>query len=126
MLFTIPLLFALAVPADSIPQYNIETLAGSDASGDNSYGTSVPLLQPEGVAIASNGDLYIADAADHRIRRMNSRGVIQTVAGTGRPGFSGDGGPATAAQLNRPYGIALDAAGQSLRRRSRQRARAPH
>jgi len=111
VLFTISLLLALAAPADSIPQYNIETIAGSDSAGDNSSGTAVPLLQPEGLAIAANGDLYIADAADHRIRKMNSRGTVQTIAGTGRPGFSGDGGPAKSAQLDRPYGLALDSAG---------------
>jgi uncharacterized protein (TIGR03437 family) len=109
---TIPLLFALAMAADSsAPQYTIETVAGSDASGDNSYGTSVPLLQPEGVAVDRDGNVYIADAADHRIRRMAASGTIQTIAGTGRPGFSGDSAPATLAQLNRPYGIALDQAG---------------
>jgi uncharacterized protein (TIGR03437 family) len=105
-------LFALGVAADTpAPQYAIQTVAGSDASGDRSFGTSVPLLQPEGVTVDRAGDVYIADAADHRIRRMSSGGIVETIAGTGRPGYSGDGAAATAAQLNRPYGLALDAAG---------------
>ncbi len=86
-------------------------MAGSDVSGDNSLGTSVLLLQPEGVAVDGAGNVYIADAADNRIRKMAATGVMQTIAGTGRPGFAGDGGQATSAQLNQPYGIALDQAG---------------
>jgi uncharacterized protein (TIGR03437 family) len=105
-------MLALAVAADSsAPQYTITTVAGSDASGDNSLATYVPLLQPEGVAIDGLGGVYLADAADNRVRRISSAGIIETVAGTGLPGFSGDGGAATAAQLNQPYGVALDAAG---------------
>jgi len=112
VLLTVPLLFALALAADSaVPQYTIATVAGSDASGDGSLGTWVPLLQPEGVAVDSAGNVYIADAADHRIRRMASYGTIEVIAGTGRPGFSGDGAAATSAQLNQPYGLALDQAG---------------
>ena len=71
----------------------------------------MPLLQPEGVAIDGLGGVYVADAADNRVRRISSAGIIETVAGTGLPGFSGDGGAATSAQLNQPYGVALDAAG---------------
>ena len=112
MLFTVPLLLALTVAADSsAPQYTIATVAGSDASGDNSLATYVPLLQPEGVAIDGLGGVYVADAADNRVRRISSAGIIETVAGTGHPGFSGDGGAAILAQLNQPYGVALDAAG---------------
>ena len=112
MLLTVPLLLALAVAADSSArQYTITTVAGSDASGDNSLATYVPLLQPEGVAIDGLGGVYLADAADNRVRRISSAGIIETVAGTGHPGFSGDGGAAILAQLNQPYGVALDAAG---------------
>ncbi len=111
MLLTATLLFTLAATANSSStQYDIETLAGSDAPGNNSIPTLVPLLQPEGVAI-SNGTIYIADAADNRIRKIVGNGTFQVVAGTGVPGFSGDGSPATSAQLNQPYGIALDQAG---------------
>jgi len=111
VLLTLPLLCALAFAADSsTPQFTIDTVAGSDAAGDNSLPTLVPLLQPEGVAV-SHGNVYFADALDNRIRVMGGNGTLQTVAGTGRPGFSGDGGPAKSAQLNRPYSIALDSAG---------------
>ena len=56
------------------------------------------------------GNLYIADAAHHRVRKVDAAGTIMTIAG-GRGGFSGDGGPATAAQLRNPYGVAVDGAG---------------
>src|SRR5207237_8235089 len=55
-----------------------------------------------------SGNIYIADPQDHRVRQVSLAGVIRTVAGTGQPGFSGDGGPAAAAQLNAPYGLAFD------------------
>ena len=112
MLFTIPLFFALALAADApTGQYMIATLAGSDNSGDGNAGTWVPLLQPEAVAFDGNGNLYIADAVDHRVRVMTTDGTVTTIAGTGRPGFSGDGGVAAVAQLNRPYGVAVDSVG---------------
>jgi len=106
------LLVTLFVAAD-VPaaQYTITTRAGSDTSGDGSAGMYVLLLQPQAVAFDGNGNLYIADAADHRVRVMNTDGIVTTIAGTGRPGFSGDGGVASLAQLNRPYGVAADSAG---------------
>ncbi|HWQ31994.1 MAG TPA: BACON domain-containing carbohydrate-binding protein [Blastocatellia bacterium] len=69
------------------------------------------LRQPETVALDAAGSLYIADTGNHRIRRVSRDGVITTIAGNGQLGSSGDGGPATAASLNEPGGIALDAAG---------------
>jgi sugar lactone lactonase YvrE len=57
------------------------------------------------------GNLYIADTRNNRIRKISGYGVITTIAGTGTAGFSGDGGPATSAQLSGPTGITLDAAG---------------
>jgi len=112
VLLTFPLLVTLTLAAE-VPaaQYTIATLAGSDASGDGSAGEYVPLLQPQAVAFDGNGNLYIADAADHRVRTMTTEGIVTTIAGTGRPGFSGDGGVADIAQLNRPYGVAVDSAG---------------
>lgn len=77
-------------------------------SGDNGPATLAQLNFPTGLALDSAGDLYIADG--HRIRRV-SNGIITTVAGNTAPGFGGDNGPATAAQLNSPTGIALDTAG---------------
>ena len=65
---------------------------------------------PNGVAVDSAGNLYIADTGNNRIRKV-SNGVITTVAGNGTQGFSGDNGPATSAQLTIPSGVAVDSAG---------------
>jgi sugar lactone lactonase YvrE len=91
----------------------ISTVAGTGAqgySGDNGPATSAQLNFPTGIALDSAGSLYIADYWNNRIRKV-SNGVITTVAGNGTPGFSGDGGPATSAELSNPSGVALDAAG---------------
>ena len=66
---------------------------------------------PSGVAVDGAGNLFIADTGNHRIRKVTPAGIISTVAGTGNEGFSGDGGPATAAQLRAPAGVAVDGAG---------------
>ncbi len=88
--------------------YVIQTVAGSDNTGDGGSPLSAVLGQPEGIALDSAGNIYIADAAASRVRKIALDGTIQTFAGTGTPGFSGDGGPATAAALNQPYGLAFD------------------
>jgi uncharacterized protein (TIGR03437 family) len=91
----------------------IATVAGNGTqgfSGDNGPATSAQLNFPEGVAVDSAGNLYIADEGNNRIRKV-SDGVITTVAGNGARGFSGDGGPATSAQLDLPAGVAVDSAG---------------
>jgi uncharacterized protein (TIGR03437 family) len=66
---------------------------------------------PSGLATDSQGNLYISDSGNARVRRISPDGVITTVAGNGTPGDSGDGGPATAAQIAAPSGLAFDAAG---------------
>jgi uncharacterized protein (TIGR03437 family) len=89
------------------------TVAGDGTrgnSGDDGPATSARLSSPYAVAVDQAGDLFIADAGNNRIR-MVSKGVITTVAGNGRGGYSGDGGPATGAQLNQPWGVAVDSAG---------------
>src|SRR5579864_4316579 len=91
--------------------YEIDTLAGSNFIGDNGSATLAILTQAEGVAADKSGNLYIADAGMNRIRMVDRAGTIATIAGTGVAGFSGDGGPASAAQLNAPYGIVLDGIG---------------
>jgi sugar lactone lactonase YvrE len=89
-------------------------------SGDGGRGAFAELDQPAGLALDAKGDLYIADSGSNVIRRVDARtGVITTVAGDvaagraggGLGGFSGDGGPATSAQLNDPQGVAVDGAG---------------
>jgi sugar lactone lactonase YvrE len=87
----------------------------SGYSGDGGQTTSAMLSGPNGVALDSSGNIYIADTSNHAIRFVNvSTGLITTVAGTGisgGAGFSGDGGQATSANLDTPYGIALDTSG---------------
>ena len=98
-----------AQPADD---WIIDTVAGGGSSiGDGGAAVATQLNEPRGVALDDAGNLYIADTENQRIRKVDSAGVISTVAGDGTRGFGGDGGAATAAQLNSPYGVALDDAG---------------
>ena len=93
---------------------DISTVAGTGTqgfSGDGGMAISAQLRFPSNVALDSAGNLYIADSINHRIRRVDASGNISTIAGTGTQGFSGDGGPASSAQLAGPYGLALDSAG---------------
>ena len=81
-------------------------------AGDGGPAASAMLSYPDGIALDAAGNLYIGDGNNARVRKVDaSTGDISTVAGTGEEGFSGDGGPATAAMLNGPGGIALDGAG---------------
>src|SRR5579871_1264998 len=87
-------------------------LAGGGFSGDGGTATSAELNGPAAVAVDALGNLYIADSNNFRIRKVASGGIISTIAGNGVPGFSGDGGSATAAQLTSPTSIALDKSGR--------------
>lgn len=92
----------------------IATVAGNGFvgySGDEGPATAATLAYPISVALDAAGNLYIADSHNDCIRKVAPDGTITTVAGTGMAGFSGDGGPATRAQLNYPKAVALDAAG---------------
>ncbi len=92
----------------------ISTVAGNGIagySGDGGLATLAQIKNPQGVAIDGSGNIYIAEPQNHRIRKVNSAGIISTYAGTGSSGFSGDGGTAALAQINSPYGIAVDASG---------------
>jgi serine/threonine-protein kinase len=87
------------------PSGIITTIAGTGArgfSGDGGPAVAAQLASPSGVDVDSAGDVYIADWNNQRVRRVDSSGRITSVAGTATPGFSGDGGPAIAAELNRP------------------------
>jgi hypothetical protein len=93
------------------PDGTIRTVAGigtPGATGDNGQATAAQLFSPLAIAMDGSGGFYIADTGNHRIRRVFANGIIVTVAGTGTPGFSGDGGFATAAQLQSPSGVAVD------------------
>ncbi len=92
----------------------IEPVAGDGgwrASGDGGAASNATLYQPRDVLYDKAGNLYIADAGNHRVRRVRPDGQIERVAGSGMVGFSGDGGPALLAQLNEPTALALDATG---------------
>jgi len=93
------------------PPYLLKTIAGNDEVGDGGPAVVAALLQPEGLAVDSRGRVFIADAADHRVRVVLTDGSIRTYAGDGHPGYRGDGGPAEKAQLRSPYGLTLDAQG---------------
>ena len=94
----------------------ISTIAGRGNCGTNNCGDGGPatlanLRDPSGIAFDSHGNLFIADTYNNCIRKVNTLGIISTVAGNATGGFSGDGGQATAAGLNSPYSITIDTAG---------------
>jgi hypothetical protein len=91
----------------------ITTVAGGGTNGlgDGGAATKAELNNPHGVAVDASGNLFIVDTANQRIRKVGTNGIITTVAGNGTPGYSGDGGPATSAELNYPHGVAVDASG---------------
>ncbi len=112
MLLCVPICLLYSIAADtSAGPYIIRTIAGTDFVGDGGQATAAILSQAEGIALDAHGNLYVADADDNRIRKIAPGGIIQTLAGTGAAGFGGDGGPAAKAQLNHPYGLALDQSG---------------
>jgi sugar lactone lactonase YvrE len=93
----------------------LTTVAGNGLfffSGNGVAATNASLHSPWGMALDSAGTLYFADADNHRVRQVDSStGKIFTVAGTGEPAYSGDGGAATSARLNTPQGVAVDSTG---------------
>jgi hypothetical protein len=96
----------------------ISTVAGSGLAqydGDGGPAVAASLCSPQGVALDGQGNIYISDTCNSRVRRVDySTGVIATVAGSGDAGYGGDGGPAVAAALATPLGIALDGQGNLL------------
>jgi sugar lactone lactonase YvrE len=92
------------------PSGSIDNVIGSSYgfSGDGGAAQTAQLRGAFGVAVDSVGNTYIADTNNHRIRKVSAAGFISTVAGTGKAGFSGDGGAGTAAQLQSPSGLVMD------------------
>jgi class 3 adenylate cyclase/sugar lactone lactonase YvrE len=93
---------------------SIDAFAGNGArgsTGDDGPAREASFFAPLGVAFSPDGSLFIADTNNHRIRKIDHGGNVVAVAGTGAPGFSGDGGPATSAALNLPSGLTFDRAG---------------
>jgi hypothetical protein len=111
-----------AKPAPSSGGNTIETVAGTGVpgpSGDGLPAVQAQLHSPTGVAADMAGSLYIADSANNRIRKVSNpttpnQDVINTVAGIGQAGFSGDGGPAVDAELQNPTSVAVDSLGDIL------------
>ena len=92
----------------------ITTVAGNGKagySGDGGLATSAELNNPLGVAVDHSGNMFIADTQNYCIRKVDKHGIITTVAGNGVPGYSGDGGKASGAQIGQPFGIAVDRMG---------------
>jgi len=92
----------------------VSTIAGAGVTGfagDGGPAINALFHGVSGVAVDSTGNILLADSLNHRIRRISTAGIITTIAGTGVEGFSGDGGLATAAMLNRPEKVAVDGAG---------------
>ena len=93
----------------------ITTVAGNGTagySGDGGLATQASLNLPYGISVDNLGNIYIADQLNHRIRKVDTSGIITTVAGNGTAGYSGDGGPATAAGLNQPWDVYVDGSGE--------------
>jgi len=109
------ILFALLSLSPQCHAQIITTVAGDSTqgyNGDNILATTTELNEPSGVAVDVAGNIYIADRNNNRIRKVSaSSGLITTIAGTGTAGFSGDSGLAVLAEINYPYGIALDTLG---------------
>ena len=96
---------------------NITTVAGigtAGYTGDNGLATSAKLNTPSGITGDSSSNIFIADTNNHRIRKVNTTGVITTVAGTGTAGYAGDDGLATSAQLNNPHGLYVNSIGSII------------
>jgi hypothetical protein len=90
------------------PDGTLNRIAGTgrpDDGGDGGPATAAGLNQPYDVRLDWDGNLYIADYGNHRIREITSNGIMHTVAGSGKPGYTGDGGPARDARLRGPYGV---------------------
>ena len=95
---------------------NISTVAGNGTagfSGDGGLATAAQLRNPYALKVNGTGEIFIADADNNRVRKVDASGNISTVAGNGTTGLSGDGAAATSAQLYSPSGIELGAGGGS-------------
>jgi sugar lactone lactonase YvrE len=101
-------LTALATPM--VAQSILTTVAGGGTPISSGPALSVP-IDPRAIAFDGSGNLFVADVSHERIVKINTSGALSVFAGTGTAGFSGDGGQATAARLNRPIGVVVDSAG---------------
>jgi sugar lactone lactonase YvrE len=108
-------LVILSLLATPLSAANIKTVAGTGVAADNGdegNALEINIGDPFGVEMGPDGGLYVTEVANHRVRRVDlSSGSIATVAGCGRRGYRGDGGPATQAELNEPYEVRFNAHG---------------
>ena len=93
----------------SLHAQSIATIVGG-GSDDGQLATAIPITSPRGIAVDASGNVYFAEGAG-RVRRVDGRGIVTTIAGNGAAGLSGDGGLAVNAVLNQPEGIVFDSAG---------------
>ena len=109
-----PFTYQWQLSGTNLPDGIIRTVAGNGTngySGDGGAATNARLNAPQCVAVDASGNQFIADTGNNRIRKVGPGGLTATVAGKGINGYSGDGGAATNANLNGPYGVAVDASG---------------
>ena len=107
---SLPVRLTVTAAAALGPAYDLSSVVGGTKhgfAGDGASASVALLADAIGLALGAAGDLYIADSSNHRVRKVSSDGVIRTIAGTGDLGFSGDNGPAVAAQLWRPEGVGV-------------------
>jgi len=95
----------------SAQSFRVSTVAGYGTFGGDGGSAKGALVNPAAVAIAPDGTIYVSDPPNHRIRKIDPLGIITTLTGNGAGTFSGDGGPAAAAQIGGSYSMALDALG---------------
>jgi streptogramin lyase len=111
-------LFAVPCCLSPLAAATIETIAGTgkpENNGDRGQGLKINVGDPFGVEIGPDGALYICEVRNHRVLRLDLKtGELTTVAGSGTKGYSGDGGPAKKAELNEPYEVRFDKAGNML------------
>lgn len=104
-------LFAIVAKAQTISTFAGSASAVGTYSGDGGAATSAGLDYPGAAVMDAAGNVYITDRDNHVVRKVNTSGIISTIAGNGTAGTSGDGGAATAAQISQPVGMTIDASG---------------
>jgi sugar lactone lactonase YvrE len=109
-----PFTYQWQLNSTNLPNSIISTVAGTNPPsyfGDGVFATSADLNKPQGVALDAFGNFFFADQNNQRVRKINTNGIITTVAGNGTTNYSGDGGAAISASLHGPSGVAVDAFG---------------
>ncbi|MCX6612243.1 MAG: hypothetical protein NTW74_15495 [Acidobacteria bacterium] len=108
------LLLSFAASLLAQPAWKMRTIAGGTEAGDAGRASDASIRFLQGVATDSLGNVYISDADDHRVRRVDRSGLITTLAGDGLPGFSGDAGPGSRSRVNTPYGLTVTPTGDLI------------